>query len=333
MSPEQQAQIAAFLATQLPVAGALKFKAFQGGASNLTFSVTDDEHEWILRTSPPGTKAQGAHNMQREHDLLKHLHPGFPWCPEVVLLCQDPEVFDRDFYLMKPIHGLIIRQQLPDVYQGTDLGDLCEELIGVHHRLHQAPIAALQHLNKGPGYIERQISGWIHRYQQVAPDQDLAPPVMQWLRQHQPADQRDYTLIHNDFKFDNVVFDPLDQARIIGVLDWELTTIGDPLMDLGCSLAYWIEAGDSDHLKQLSMMPTHLPGMWTRDQVVQHYATISGLAIDDYRYYYVYGLFRLAVIVQQIFYRYERGQTDNPAFKPLGMVRDLMLQQALQQIS
>jgi len=333
MSPEQQHTIGQFLSSQLDIVGSLTFQAFTGGASNLTYSVRDDEQEWIMRTSPPGTKAKGAHDMKREYDLLKQLHPVFPLCPEVVLMCQDPEVFDRDFYLMKPINGIIIRQQLPDVYAGTDLSQICDSLIKVHSQLHQAPTDQLQRFNKGHGYIERQISGWIHRYQRVAPQQDLAPPVIQWLQQHQPADNRDYTLIHNDYKFDNVVFDPNNNTEIIGVLDWEMTTIGDPLMDLGCSLAYWFEATDNEHLKAISMMPTYLDGMLTRDELVELYARYSGLAIDDYHYYYVYGLFRLAVILQQIFYRYEHGQTDNPAFKPLGQVRDLILQQALNQIA
>lgn len=333
MTPEQQQTIKAYLATKLNINGQLHFKAFKGGASNLTYSVKDDHNEWIMRTSPPGTKAKGAHNMEREYTLLKQVFPVFRLCPEVVLLCQDHDVFERDFYLMKPINGIIIRKQLPEIYQKTKLDLLCKELVKVHHQLHQAPTEHLQQFNKGHGYIERQITGWIHRYQKVAPDQDLAPEVIKWLQKNSPIDNRSYTLIHNDYKFDNVVFDPLEPTKIIGVLDWELTTIGDPLMDLGCSLAYWFEGADDAHLKQISMMPTHVDGMMTRDELVHQYAQLSGLEIDNYHFYYVYGLFRLAVIVQQIFYRYEKGQTDNPAFKPLGLVRDLVLKQALNQIN
>jgi len=333
MNQQQQNSIKNFLKQHLPVEGELQFKAFKGGASNLTYSVKDDNNEWIMRTSPAGTKAKGAHDMKREYDLLKHVHPVFNLSPEVILLCQDNTVFDRDFYLMHPINGIIIRKQLPDVYEGTDLSLLCEELINVHHQLHQAPIDQLQSFNKGRGYIDRQIAGWVHRYTRVAPDNDIAEPVIKWLVNNQPDDQRPYTLIHNDYKFDNVVFDPNNNNTIIGVLDWEMTTIGDPLMDLGCSLAYWFEDSDHDLLKQISMMPTYLNGMLTRDELVHRYASLSGINIDNYHYYYVYGLFRLAVIVQQIFYRYEKGQTDNPAFKPLGMVRDLMLKQALSQLT
>ncbi len=333
MNQAQQHNIAQYLQQQLDTSGEISFKAFKGGASNLTYSVKDDQHEWIMRTSPPGTKAKGAHDMSREYHLLRQLHPHFSLCPEVVLLCEDPQVFDRDFYLMQPINGIIIRQQLPEVYQGHDLGKLCRELIKVHHQLHQAPTDELQRFNKGPGYIDRQIAGWIHRYQRVTPEKNLAPPVIKWLLKNQPSDERNYTLIHNDYKFDNVVFDPQNIDQIIGVLDWEMTTIGDPLMDLGCSLAYWFEATDHELLRQISMMPTYLPGMLTRDEVVHQYSLHSGVAIDNYHYYYIYGLFRLAVILQQIFYRYERGQTDNPAFKPLGMVRDLVLQQALSHLN
>jgi aminoglycoside phosphotransferase (APT) family kinase protein len=329
MNAEQQQSIGAYFQQHLPIVGELSFKAFKGGASNLTYSVKDEQHEWIMRTSPPGTKAKGAHDMHREFELLKQLHPVFPLCPEVVLFCNDSTVFDRDFYLMKPINGIIIRQQLPTTYQNTDLSLLCKELIKVHHQLHQAPTDQLQRFNKGPGYIDRQISGWIHRYTRVIPEKDIAEPVIKWLVNNQPEEQRAYTLIHNDFKFDNVVFDPNNTSKIIGVLDWEMTTVGDPLMDLGCSLAYWFETTDHELLKQISMMPTYLDGMLTRDEMVHQYCLASGQSIDNYHYYYIYGLFRLAVIIQQIYYRYEKGQTDNPAFKPMGMIRDLILKQAL----
>lgn len=329
MNQDQQATIAVFLKSKLNTQGDLTFKAFKGGASNLTYSVKDELQEWIMRTSPPGTKAKGAHDMHREFSLLEKLHPNFNLCPEVVLMCQDESVFERDFYLMKPINGIIIRQQLPAVYENTDLSELCQELIKVHSQLHQADTSELQHFNKGHGYIERQISGWIHRYSRVTPEADIAQPVIKWLQQNMPEDNRTYTLIHNDYKFDNVVFDTADVTKIIGVLDWEMTTIGDPLMDLGCSLAYWFEAKDHDSMKHISMMPTYLDGMLTRDELVHQYSLASGLEVDNYDYYYIYGLFRLAVIVQQIYYRYEKGQTDNPAFKPMGMMRDLILKQAL----
>lgn len=329
MNPQQQQTIAEHLKKHLTVSGDLTFKAFKGGASNLTYSVKDDNNEWIMRTSPAGTKAKGAHDMHREFELLKQLNPVFPLCPEVILLCQDTTVFDRDFYLMKPINGIIIRQKLPPVYENSDLSVLCKELSQVHYQLHQAPTDQLQRFNKGPGYVDRQISGWVHRYSRVIPEKDIAEPVIKWLVNNQPDDNRKYTLIHNDYKFDNVVFDSSNTHKIIGVLDWEMTTIGDPLMDLGCSLAYWFEATDHELLKQISMMPTYLDGMLTRDEMVQQYCLASGQSIDNYHYYYIYGLFRLAVILQQIYYRYEKGQTDNPAFKPLGMIRDLILKQAL----
>lgn len=329
MNSKQQQQIATYIQKHLNTQGHINFKAFKGGASNLTFSIQDDQNEWIMRTSPPGTKAKGAHDMHREYQLLKQLHSDFPLCPKVVLICQDETVFEREFYLMQPINGIIIRQQLPEIYQGADLSLLCKELAQVHHQLHQVPTEKLQRFNKGPGYIDRQISGWIHRYIRVAPTQDIAEPVIKWLVENQPEDNRPYTLIHNDYKFDNVVFNPINNSQIIGVLDWEMTTIGDPLMDLGCSLAYWFEAADHELLKKISMMPTYLDGMLTRDEMVHQYCLASGQSIDNYHYYYIYGLFRLAVILQQIYYRYEQGQSDNPAFKPLGMVRDLILKQAI----
>ncbi len=329
MTPVEQSTVSQYLHTQLPTQGDLTFSAFKGGASNLTYAVKDEQQEWIMRTSPPGTKAKGAHDMNREYKLLQKLHPHFNLCPEVVLFCDDEAVFPREFYLMKPINGIIIRQQLPDIYNGTDLSQLCKQLMAVHVKLHQVPTHNLQNFNKGPGYIERQITGWVHRYNRVTPENDVAQPVIQWLSKNMPNDNREYTLIHNDYKFDNVVFDPNNTNKIIGVLDWEMTTIGDPLMDLGCSLAYWFEANDHKAMQKISMMPTYLDGMLSRDELVHQYSLSSGLVIDDYHFYYIYGLFRLAVIVQQIFYRYQKGQTDNPAFKPMGMIRDLILKQAL----
>ncbi len=332
MNQAQQQNIINYLTKHLNTNGQITFKAFKGGASNLTYSIKDSTNEWIMRTSPPGTKAKGAHDMHREYQLLEQLHADFPLCPKVILMCTDKNVFEREFYLMQPINGIIIRKQLPEIYQNFDLSLLCKELIKVHHQLHNASTDNLQHFNKGSGYIDRQISGWIHRYTQVAPKKDLAEPVIKWLVNNQPKDNRKYTLIHNDYKFDNVVFDAKKPDKIIGVLDWEMTTIGDPLMDLGCSLAYWFESSDHELLRQISMMPTYLDGMLSRDEMVHQYCLASGQSIDNYHYYYIYGLFRLAVILQQIYHRYEKGQSDNPAFKPLGMVRDLIIKQAIDQL-
>ncbi|WP_154223437.1 phosphotransferase family protein [Marinicella rhabdoformis] len=329
-----KATVKNYISTQLGTEAPITITPLKGGASNLTFRVTAGEQHLILRTSPPGTKAKGAHNMEREFQWLKALKPSYDLCPEPLFLCQDSSVFERDFYAMQPIEGLIIRQNLPEAFNPTQAPDLCRSLITNHFQLHQCDGQGLHHFDKGRGYIKRQIDGWITRYLKVRPAHDKAQKVMDWLEKNMPEDNRDYCPIHNDFKFDNVVFDSskTEKPQIIGVLDWELATVGDPLMDLGCSLAYWIQSDDNDMLKQCAMMPTHLPEMMSRDELVHYYCDLAGIQLDDYRFYYVYGLFRLAVIAQQIFFRYENGQNPNPAFATLGAIRDLMIQQATQQL-
>lgn len=323
-----------YISTQLGTEAPINIEPIAGGASNLTFRASAGEQQLILRTSPPGTKAKGAHNMEREFQWLKALNPTYSLCPKPLFLCQDSSVFERDFYAMTPIDGTIIRQQLPESFKPVQSPELCRALIDTHCQLHQSDGDVVHAFNKGRGYIKRQIDGWTARYLKVKPKEDHAQTVISWLQKNMPEDNRTYCPIHNDFKFDNVVFDNSspDIPKIIGVLDWELATVGDPLMDLGCSLAYWIESKDNDFLKQCAMMPTHLPEMMSRDELVNYYCQISGLELDDYRFYYIYGLFRLAVIVQQIFFRFENGQNPNPAFASLGAIRDLMIQQAIKQI-
>lgn len=321
-----------YISTQLGTEADINIQAFKAGASNLTYQVTAGKQTLIIRTSPPGTKAQGAHNMAREFNWLSALHPSYPLCPKPLFLCQDKAVFERDFYAMTPVTGDIIRQQVPSSLQNEQPHELCQSLIKTQYQLHHSNSQAVQSFNKGPGYIERQISGWINRYDMVRPKSDQADALMKWLQNNLPMDNRNYCPIHNDFKFDNVVFSP-NSSAITGVLDWELATVGDPLMDLGCSLAYWVEANDSDAMKKVAMMPTYMPGMMTRDELLAYYCELSGDVIDNPSFYYIYGLFRLAVIAQQIYFRYENGQNPNPAFAHLGKVRDLMILQALKKLN
>ncbi len=315
--------------TQLGTDSDWQLTPLTGGSSNLTFLAQSNERQLILRTSPPGTKSKGAHNMKREYDWLTALHPTFPKCPEPIFYSDDPSYFERPFYAMEPIQGDIIRNQLPSHMDPIHAPQLCQEWITTFHQLHRCDTSRLGAFDKGEGYIDRQLKGWSQRYEMVKPNHKPAHTVSQWLSK-QNIKEQPHCPIHNDYKFDNLVF---KDNKIIGVLDWELATVGDPFMDLGCSLAYWVEAEDDSSMKKLAMMPTHLPTMWRRDELVHQYCTTANLAIDDYRFYYVYGLFRLAVIAQQIFYRYEHGQNPNPAFASLGHVRDLMLSQALENIS
>lgn len=304
-----------------------------GGVSNLTYRLVDDDKQWIVRTSPAGTKARGAHDMVREFNLLETLSDHYNLSPKVHFLIDDTHVFPRPVYVMEAIKGIEIHKDLPDQYTEKDHPQLCHALISAQFQLHQVPLnQALQEFNKGHGYIDRQVVGWIQRYHNVQANHNLADPVIAWLQKNSPKDQRDYCLIHNDFKFDNMIFDACHNTTVKGVLDWEMATVGDPFMDLGCSLAYWIEADDPAGLQAIRTQPTTASRMLTRDDYVQHYCHLSGLSLDNYDFYYVYGLFRLTVIVQQIYYRYEQGQTNDRRFKPFGQIRDILIQHSQQHI-
>jgi aminoglycoside phosphotransferase (APT) family kinase protein/alkylation response protein AidB-like acyl-CoA dehydrogenase len=320
------AKLQEWLARQNPeLTGPLHITQFPGGFSNLTYLVRQGEREWVLRRPPFGTKAKTAHDMGREFRVLSALRRVFPYSPKPVLSCEDESVMGSPFYVMERIQGTIIRRDLPAglTLSPGDARTLCENLLDVQVALHRVDVqaAGLADFGKPEGYVRRQVEGWSERYRK-ARTQDVpdAESLMKWLEQHQPAESGRAALIHNDYKFDNVVLDPKNPLRIIGVLDWEMATLGDPLMDLGCSVAYWTQADDPPDLQMIRQLPTHLPGMMTRRELVARYAEKSGIAIGDFHFYYVFGLFRLAVIAQQIYYRYANGQTTNKRFAQFGQI-------------
>ncbi len=316
----------------------LTIKQFSGGASNLTYLLswgTDSHQNVILRTSPRGANIKGAHDMGREYKVLNTLENNFAYSPRALLYCDDKEIIGRPFYLMEKVEGIIARKSFPMPVSAELAQHLCKELVDVHIALHETDLqtTGLINLGKAEGYIQRQIIGWNKRYSNAIIDGSLpATELMQYLVEHMPQDS-ETCLIHNDYKFDNVVISAEQPHKITAVLDWEMTTIGSPLMDLGCSLAYWVEKHDHPAMQAIRMMPTHLEGMMTRQQIVDYYAEKRGLKIDDFNYYYVFGLFRLAVIVQQIYKRYAQGKTTNPAFKPLGEVAKVLILRATKLIS
>ncbi|PKM21815.1 MAG: phosphotransferase family protein [Gammaproteobacteria bacterium HGW-Gammaproteobacteria-14] len=292
---------------------------FSGGASNLTYLVSYPDRDLILRRPPFGHKAKGAHDMAREFRVQQALKPVYPAVPTMVALCEDPAVMDCDFYVMERICGIIPRANMPKGMTLTteQTRQLCQGVIDKLIELHQVDYkaAGLEHLGKGGGYVERQIRGWSDRYDKSSTWNTPGwKYVRDWLSANMPDDVAT-VIIHNDYRFDNVVLDANNPQKILGVLDWEMATLGDPLMDLGNTLAYWVEAGDDRLQQMLRRQPTHLPGMFSRQQVVDYYCDKMNLKPDNWTFYEVYGLFRLAVIVQQIYYRYHHKQTRNPAFK------------------
>jgi aminoglycoside phosphotransferase (APT) family kinase protein len=292
---------------------------FAGGASNWTYCLSYDNRDVILRRPPAGTKAKSAHDMGREYRVQKALKPIYPVVPEMLAHCTDESVLGADFYVMERLEGIIPRKNMPagERLSPVDTQKLCHAAIDKLVELHKvdATAAGLDTLGKGPGYARRQIEGWSRRYDKARTwNAPRFSRVKAWLAERTPEDVG-ACVIHNDFRLDNLVLAPDDLTRVIGVLDWEMATIGDPLMDLGNSLAYWIEAGDNAVMQFARRQPTHLPGMLRRQEVVELYCDRMGLPTDNWAFYEVYGLFRLAAIAQQIYYRYFHGQTENDAFK------------------
>jgi aminoglycoside phosphotransferase (APT) family kinase protein len=317
--------VAAYLERELPgFAAPMEVAQFPGGASNLTYLLRAGTKEWVLRRPPFGTRARSAHDMGREYRILSRIHGAFPYAPRPVLFCADRGVLGEEFYIMERLRGLILRRELPAgmSLSPAQAAELCRNLVDVHVELHTVDYeaAGLAELGRPEGYVARQVSGWSERYRTArtddVPDNEA---LMAWLEANRPPEAPRAAIIHNDYKFDNVVLNEVDgRLRITGVLDWEMATLGDPLMDLGASLAYWVQADDPKPLQQIRMLPTHLPGMMRRAELVEYYCARAGLVLRAFDFYYVYGLFRLAVIVQQIYYRYVLGQTKNPRFAPFG---------------
>jgi aminoglycoside phosphotransferase (APT) family kinase protein len=300
--------------------GTPRVTQYSGGASNWTYRLEYDSHDLVLRRPPAGTKARSAHDMGREFRIQKALAPAFPLVPEMIAFCDDVSVLGSDFYVMRRIDGIIPRRKLgADLDRGATRA-LCLAVIDTLVRLHKvdAASAGLSSLGKGPGYARRQVEGWTDRYRRARTwNAPTFGKVTAWLAENTPADVAT-CVIHNDFRLDNVVLDRHDPTRVVGVLDWEMATLGDPLMDLGSSLAYWIEAGDDLVARATRRQPTHLPGMLTRSEVIEYYCDRMGLLLAGpalRTFYEVFGLFRLAGIIQQIYYRYHRRETRNPAFR------------------
>ncbi len=319
-------KLGAFLAGHLPGAGAsepLVVEQFPHGHSNLTYLVKLGERELVLRRPPFGNRVKTAHDMSRECRILSRLCRVYEPAPCPVLYCEDEDVLGAPFYLMERRRGIILRKVPADrPIPPETVRRLCESLIEGLARLHGLDYASagLGELGRPEGYVERQVTGWSRRYQDARTDEVPAlERAAEWLAANRPGESGS-ALIHNDYKFDNLVLDPDHLGRIVAVLDWEMATLGDPLMDLGTTLGYWIEPDDPEPMKRFLAGPTALPGSLTRRELADHYARSVGRPVPDLLFYYVYGLFKIAVIAQQIYARYVRGATRDPRFALLGAV-------------
>lgn len=315
----------------------LTIRQFGGGAANLTyllqFGETDTAVEYVLRRPPLGPVAKSAHDMSREYRVLSVLYKAFAMAPRAFLYCEDPSIIGADFFIMERRNGAVVRQTIPaDLYPSQPdaprlmSGALVDALADLHAVDYEA--LGLAGLGRPTGFVERQIEGWYKRWQAAKEaDNPLMDELYLWLKANQPQ-QESASLVHNDYKLDNVMLDRDDPSKIVAIFDWDMCTLGDPLCDVGALLCYWAEPSDPTYYKNASMMPVDNPHFMTRAELVERYAQRSGRDVSDIHFYHALGLYRLVVIVAQIYIRYVRGQTQDKRFAVFGERIPLLLQAA-----
>lgn len=315
-------KLKAYLSRNLPsVSGELDIEQFPKGFSNLTYFIRMGEQQFVLRRPPFGAAIKTAHDMAREFKILSRLNPLYSKAPKAMLYCDDENIIGAPFYLMQRVEGVILRPQMPEamIPSALKMAQIAEAFVESLGELHTIDYkaAGLTELGRPQGYVQRQIEGWTKRYLKACTDEipEMAK-IATWLAENLPKES-DAALIHNDFKYDNIVLDPEDWTRVIAVLDWEMATLGDPLMDLGTTLGYWIDPNDPPEMQALKLSPTTCPGNPTRAELVEMYAQKSGREVGQVVFYHVYGLFKIAIIVQQIYYRYKHGLTRDSRFARL----------------
>lgn len=304
--------------------GDITIKQFPGGFSNLTYLVKVGDKEMILRRPPFGTKPKSGHDMHREFRVLSALHPVFHYAPKPLAYTDDESVIGCPFYVMERVLGFVLRNRPPDwiTINPEQARRLSFRHIEVLHDLHSLDYKAvgLSDLGNPEGYCRRQIEGWCERYRRArTPDVPDAEDIMSYFLDHIPEESNLIGIVHNDFKFDNLVLNPEDPTDILGVLDWEMCTVGDQMLDLSCTIGYWVQRDDPEYVERLRQNCTNLEGMPTRRELVDYYRELSGAKLDNFGYYYSFSLFRLMVILQQIYYRYYHGQTKDERFKMFGL--------------
>ncbi|HEV2883693.1 MAG TPA: phosphotransferase family protein [Pyrinomonadaceae bacterium] len=306
----------------------IEVEQFPGGHSNLTYLVRFAEQEFVLRRPPVGPVAPTAHDMPREFKLLSIVHPRFPLAPKPILLCEDTSILGVPFYLMERRRGLIVRSKVPEV-----IGDdhevrkkLSAAVVDTLVDLHAVDIfsSGIVNLGKPLGFVTRQVRGWAERwYRSQTGDVPEMPAVINWLESNLPTEREDAaTIVHNDFKIDNLMLDEKDPTRVMAVLDWEMCTVGDPLVDVGLFLSYWTMQGRSktDSLRAV----TNGPGWFSREEIIERYAGATGRDLSGIIFYETFARFKVAVVIQQIYFRYVQGQTQDERFRNLDrMVVDL----------
>jgi aminoglycoside phosphotransferase (APT) family kinase protein len=304
----------------------MEFRQFPGGHSNLTYLVHLGPREFVLRRPPFGPVAPTAHDMPREYKLLAAINPVFGLAPRPYLLCEDTAIIGVPFYLMERRRGFVIRREMPaEIEDSLDLRrSISESLVDTLAALHRVDIhpTGLAGIGKPVGFVTRQVRGWADRWLRSkiseVPEID---EIIAWLLDRlppEPDESRPATLVHNDFKLDNVMLDYSDPARVVAVLDWEMCTVGDPLVDLGILLCYWPEKNDPEARRDSISSVTTEPGWMTRAEIIHRYAEKTGRDLSGIKFYEVFAIFKIAVVIQQIYFRYLRGQTRDERFAGFG---------------
>ena len=311
--------LASFLKTQFEsLSEDLRVSQYPSGRSNLTYLLEFGERCLVMRRPPFGTKAKSAHDMYREFTVMRGLKSKFGSVPEAFLYCADESIIGTDFIIMEKVNGALVGREFPPDWEWgkSEVRQFCVGFWDRMVRLHSLNYSGvgMGELGKPIGYVERQIRGWNRRYSKArTPDAPSCEKIMSWLEER-IVDDGDACVLHNDYRIDNVILDACERFRIAAVLDWEMAAVGNPLMDLGNSLAYWTEPSDSAEARKAASQPSDAPGMLSRREIIEHYGQRTGRDVSEFEFYYVYGLFRLASIIQQIYFRYYHKQTSDERF-------------------
>ncbi|MDE5411789.1 phosphotransferase family protein [Alkalihalobacterium chitinilyticum] len=313
-------KVESYIRREVPYLGkeTMKSKAFSNGYSNLTYLVEIGDWQAVMRRPPFGPIPPRAHDMEREYRILEKIYPVFPLAPKPLLFCEDPKIMERHFYIMEKKSGVVLDHDLPEVYEKTErTGQLVSEaFVETLVKLHNIDIKAtgLDTIGRPEGYLERQVHGWIKRYQNSkTEDIDNVTHIEKWLTENIPLSPAP-TIVHNDFKLNNMMYCSEDPGKVVGVFDWEMCTIGDPMTDLGSAVAYWTAEGES-----FSGLPsvTGQPGFYSRKEILENYAQISGRDVSNFDFYLTFAFYKIAVILQQIYYRWKIGKANDERFETL----------------
>jgi aminoglycoside phosphotransferase (APT) family kinase protein len=307
---------------------------FSGGHANLTYLIKFGENEFVLRRPPLGPIAPSSHDMFREHRVQSSLNAMFPLAPKSILFCDNENIIGAKFHIIERRKGFVVRKSLrSDLNNSRDymrnLGFKMIDIISDLHKINPEDVG-LGNLGKPEGFVLRQLNGWAERWRQSSDNkvtENKFDNLINHLRLNLPSPQA-ITMLHNDFKLDNVMWDNKDPLNPIAVFDWDMCTRGDPLMDIGHMLNYWIEENDDDDCKRITSMPTENVMYPSRKEMIEYYSEKSGFNINNIDWYYAFGAFKLAVILQQIFIRFLRGQTKDERFANFGIRINALINRA-----